>query len=123
MRLCPEQVRRLAKSRGRSLSELLRAAGISRTAYYSLTRRPSVLPKTVRELARVLGVSPMEILDAASSDEATHQGRLREAQRILAADPSTSFENVWHTLCLLELDPIERLNRSLIRGRASAIHR
>jgi hypothetical protein len=49
--------------------------------------------------------------------------RRRKALKVCASDPRASFENVWHTLILLELDPIERLNRSLIRGRAAAIQR
>jgi hypothetical protein len=49
--------------------------------------------------------------------------RLREAQAICAAEPEASFENVWHTLVLLDDPPVERLNRSLIRGRAIAVHR
>jgi hypothetical protein len=49
--------------------------------------------------------------------------RRRKALAVCAAEPQASFENVWHTLILLELAPIERLNRSLIRGRATAIQR
>ena len=45
------------------------------------------------------------------------------ARRICAECPEASFENVWHTLALLEMEPIERLNRSLTRGRATAIRR
>lgn len=49
--------------------------------------------------------------------------RRRRALAICEAEPQASFENVWHTLILLELAPIERLNRSLIRGRSAAIQR
>jgi hypothetical protein len=49
--------------------------------------------------------------------------RLEEARQICAAEPDASFENVWHTLILLELSPIERLNRGLLRGRAIAVQR
>ena len=48
---------------------------------------------------------------------------LREAKGICARHPRASFDNVWHTLCLLELTPEERLNRSLIRGRAATVQR
>jgi hypothetical protein len=48
--------------------------------------------------------------------------RLREAQAICAVEPEASFENVWHTLVLLDEPPVERLNRSLVRGRAIAVH-
>jgi len=45
---------------------------------------------------------------------------LSEARRIHARNPRSSFENIWHTLWLLEITPAERLRRSLIRGRSSA---
>ncbi len=44
-------------------------------------------------------------------------------ERILAAHPHADRDNVRHTLILLEQPPWERLQRSLIRGRASAILR
>ena len=44
-------------------------------------------------------------------------------QRVLAAHPNADPDNVRHTLILLELPPLERLQRSLIRGRAAAIFR
>lgn len=109
----------MARDRGESLSSALKRAGVSRTAYYSLLRRPSILPKTVVSLSATLGVAFRDLLE---DDEPDHGSRLREAQRVLKMTPGAWFENVWHTLCLLDLDPVERLNRSLIRGRATAIH-
>ena len=44
-------------------------------------------------------------------------------QRVLAAHPNADPDNVRHTLILLEQPPLERLQRSLIRGRAAAIFR
>ena len=44
--------------------------------------------------------------------------RRRKALAVCAAEPAAAFENVWHALILLELPPLERLNRSLRRGRA-----
>jgi len=49
--------------------------------------------------------------------------RRRKALAICAAEPEAAFENVWHTLILLDLPPLERLNRSLQRGRAVALQR
>jgi hypothetical protein len=43
--------------------------------------------------------------------------------KVLAAHPHTDPDNVRHTLILLEQPPLERLQRSLIRGRATAIFR
>lgn len=43
--------------------------------------------------------------------------------KILAANPQADPDNVRHTLILLEQPPFDRLQRSLIRGRATAIYR
>jgi hypothetical protein len=43
--------------------------------------------------------------------------------KVLAAHPRANPDNVRHTLILLEQPPLERLQRSLIRGRATAIFR
>jgi transcriptional regulator with XRE-family HTH domain len=124
MRLNPENLRRLARERGLSLSAVLRRAGVSRTAYYSLARRESVLPNSIHALAKELGVSPVELLDAEPwPHEYRARSLLEEARTICAEHPEASFENVWHTLNLLDLPPEERLNRSLIRGRATSVHR
>ena len=44
-------------------------------------------------------------------------------EQILAVHPHADRDNVRHTLILLEQPPLERLQRSLIRGRATAIFR
>ena len=44
-------------------------------------------------------------------------------KRVLAAHPHADPDNVRHTLILLEQPPLERLQRSLIRGRAAALFR
>ena len=44
-------------------------------------------------------------------------------QQVLAAHPTADPGNVRLTLILLEFPPLERLQRSLIRGRATAIFR
>lgn len=124
MRLSVPKVRELARSRGVSLAEALRRSGVSRTAFYALARRRSLLPKTIRALSEALGVEPDDLLDAAPEPpEVVAERRLRAAREILRRHPDASFENVWHTLTLLDLPPAERLNRSLTRGRARAVHR
>lgn len=45
---------------------------------------------------------------------------LRDVERALRRDPKLDPETVRHTLALLRLDPLTRLNRSLLRGRAAA---
>jgi transcriptional regulator with XRE-family HTH domain len=124
MKLADRKIRNLATSRGVSLSNVLRAAGVSRTAYYSLLRQNTLLPKSVHALAHTLGVRPGElVLDDTTAAEQLALVRLREAKRICAKSRRASFDNVWHTLCLLESAPAERLERSLIRGRAGTVQR
>jgi hypothetical protein len=43
--------------------------------------------------------------------------------QVLAIHPHADPDNVRHTLILLEQPPLERLQRSLIRGHATAIFR
>ena len=64
---------------------------------------------------------------AQSDNEAKAQRWARRltlrVRRVLAAHPHADPDNVRHTLILLEQPPLERLQRSLIRGRATAIFR
>lgn len=124
MRLCADKVRALANRQSRSLSAVLRDAAVSRTAFYSLARRRSLLPRTVYAIADALGVKPGDVLDSPDrSAAAMLAARLADAQAMAAAHPKSAFENIWHTLALLDLPPIDRLNRSLLRGRAITVHR
>src|SRR5688572_21230388 len=121
MRLAREKIRGLAQARGLTLSEALRRARVSRNAFYSLTRRTTVVPHSVQALGAALGVTTSELLEeTAPSPEDRAAALLREARRIHARCPQCSFENIWHTLWLLEVSPAERLRRSLTRGHASA---
>jgi len=47
----------------------------------------------------------------------------KRVEEIVASHPQADRDNIRHTLILLELPPFERLQRSLIRGRATAILR
>lgn len=65
--------------------------------------------------------------------DATHDGvtealasanaLLQEVADVLQQAPGLDADTVRHTLALLRLDPLARLNRSLIRGRAAATYR
>lgn len=48
------------------------------------------------------------------------RGLMESVRAVLAARPEADPDNVRHTLILLEQHPIERLRRSLTRGRALA---
>jgi len=66
----------------------------------------------------VKGTVP-EVVDATTLALA----RRERARAVCDAEPEASFENVWHALILLEAPPLDRLNRSLIRGRTATIQR
>ena len=61
-------------------------------------------------------------IDPAKASRWARQLTLRVG-KVLAAHPHADPDNVRHTLILLEQPPLERLQRSLIRGRATAIFR
>ena len=122
MRLSSERIKGLCRSRGLHLGELLAEARVSRTAYYSLVRKGTVLPRSVRAIAGTLGVAPSEILDEPSRLERRTRELIKELERILAKHSRAGREDVWHTLLLLDQKPIERLQRGLLRGRRPDLH-
>ncbi len=122
MKLSADRIRTLCARRGLNLQGLLESAGVSRTAYYSLIRKTSILPGSVQAMARMLGVAPSAILEEAPPVAGRAQVLIRQAGRVLALNPRATFENVWHTLVLLDDSPIDRLRRSLLRGRTHDLH-
>jgi transcriptional regulator with XRE-family HTH domain len=122
VKLSVERIKRLCARRKLSLQAFLEAAGVSRTAYYSLARRSSILPGSVHAMARMLAVAPAEILEDVPPDTAHAQALLVTARAVLARNPRATFENVWHTLVLLDETPVERLRRSLLRAATADLH-
>ena len=59
-------------------------------------------------------------IESAVADAAT---LMRDVARVMQRHPHLDADTVRHTLALLRLDPLTRLNRSLIRGRALAADR
>ena len=96
---------------------------MSRTAYYSLVRKNSVLPKSVLALAETLGVRPSRLIDEPEPATRRVTDLLSRLDEILTAHPGADRDNVWHTLLLLQEPPIDRLNRGLLRGQGTSVHR
>jgi hypothetical protein len=90
---------------------------VSRTAYYSLARKDSVLPKSVERIASHLHVSPSAFLD----DEPALIRRVRDLQKRAEAihrrNRQLDRDVIYRTLENLQLLPVERLRRALIRGQ------
>lgn len=105
-----------------ALGDLLREAGVSRTAYYSLARKDSVLPKSLEAIARQLNISPADFLEDNRRIEAEARALLARAGQMAQAHPGADFDTIRHTLILLKMEPIERLRRALLRAQTANIH-
>lgn len=122
MRLATDRVKKLCAGRGVSLAALLREAKVSRNAYYTLSRKPSVLPKSIRALASGLGVKPSAFLEEKGSPSEEVRRLVAQVDRIERRHRIYDRDNVRHTLLLLREKPIDRLRRALIRGQKPDIH-
>jgi transcriptional regulator with XRE-family HTH domain len=123
MRIDLARLRALAGKRGLSLNALLAKAGVSKTAFYHLVHKSSVLPASLRALAETLSVRPSAFITEANPDVAKIRRIMALTDRIVAGNPKLDRDNVRLTLLLLEEEPVQRLRRSLIRGRKSNLHR
>jgi AcrR family transcriptional regulator len=122
MRLSGENTKNLAGARSLSLNTLLKRAGVSKTAYYHLIDKESVLPRSIGALAAALGVRPLALLEDADWRSRRAIRLLEATDRIAGNDPSMDRDNIRHTLLLLEERPIDRLQRSLLRARKPDLH-
>lgn len=123
MRIISGNLKQLCRNRKIRLQDLLKDAKVSRTAYYSLTRKKSILPKSIGRIARRLDVSPLRFLE--DSTGAIH--RIRQLQErtdaICVRHPECDRDVVFRTLMNLDLPPVQRLRKALIRGRKPHFHR
>lgn len=117
------RLRKIAEKRGLSLNALLTKAGVSKTAFYHMVHKSSVLPASLRTLAETLSVRPGAFLTEEDPEVAKIRRILASTDRIVAGDPKLDRDNVRLTLLLLEEEPVRRLRRSLIRGRKINLHR
>ncbi len=123
MRIDLAKLRKLAGKRGLTLNALLSKAGVSKTAFYHLAHKRSVLPASLRSLADTLAIRPGAFLSDTDPDVAKIQRIRALTDRIAAGNPKLDRDNVRLTLLLLEEEPIRRLQRSLTRGRKLHLHR
>ena len=119
MHLSSERIKALCRSKRIRLGDLLTESRVSRTAYYSLVRKGTVLPKSVHAIAFALGVAPKEILEEESPAARKARELMEEVERISKKHPNASRDDIRLTLLLLDEKPIDRLRRGLLRGRKS----
>ena len=122
MHIAQKKLKKLYKIRGLKLRELLAKSGVSKTAYYSLLNKETILPKSISSIASVLAVNPSVFLEEESLEEKKIRRLTKIADKIMENHPKLDRENVWHTLLLLQESPIERLNRGLLRGQKYNFH-
>ena len=123
MRIDLSRLRKLTEKRGLSLTAVLAKAGVSKTAFYHLVHKSSVLPASLRAIGETLSVRPGAFLTEENPEIAKIRRILDLTDRIAAGDPKLDRDNVRLTLLLLEDKPVQRLRRSLIRGRKIDLHR
>ncbi len=117
MRIVLEQLKELCADRSMTLSELLQSAGVSRNAFYSLARRTSILPGSIRAIANLLQVSPSSFLVDEGSDYQMGMNLVGKVEEITRRHKEVDRDNIRHTLILLQERPVQRLRRALLRAR------
>jgi len=117
MYLSQNKIKILYRTKGLSLKKLLSLANVSKTAYYNLLYKDTLLPNSIHRIAKILGVQPSTLLEESNSEEEKMKRILDLTDKIAVSLPELDRENVRHTLILLQEGPIERLRRSLIRGQ------
>ncbi|RJR16143.1 MAG: hypothetical protein C4581_10575 [Nitrospiraceae bacterium] len=123
MRISLEVIKDKCRQQNITLSELLKQAGVSRNAFYTLARVDYVLPKSIRAIAERLSISPSELLTEDNKEMEKMKLLLNKADHLTSKYKNIDPDNIRHTLLLLQEPPIERLRRALTRGQKSYIHR
>jgi transcriptional regulator with XRE-family HTH domain len=108
------KLKALCRDRKTRLKDVLDAAGVSRTAYYSMTRKESVLPKSVQRLADCLDVSPLAFLEDGGNQARRVRALQQRTDAICRRAPECDRDVVYRTLANLDLPPVERLRRALL---------
>ena len=122
MKICKEKLKKLCEKKQITLNQLLREAGVSRNAYYSLLRKNSVLPKSIAAMASKLNVSPSAFLEEESLSLQKARALLARVDKISKHHKVSDPDNIRHTLLLLEEEPVNRLKRALLRAQKFAFH-
>lgn len=122
MRLSGTTIKGLCRRQGTTLNSLLKEANVSRTAYYSLARKESVLPKSILAIAQRLDVKPSAFLEEDNPAARRMRTVLNDVSTTLQRNPEANPDNVRHTLLLLYEKPVDRLRRALIRAQAVHLH-
>jgi hypothetical protein len=117
MKISLRKVESLCQQQGTSIGQMLRDAGVSRNAFYTLARKDAVVPQSLIRISECLGAAVSALLDDVLTPTQRMKRLVAESDRISKGRSGVDRDNIRHTLLLLEEKPIERLRRALRRGR------
>lgn len=118
MKLSLEKVKSLCYRQNTSVGNMLREAGVSRNAFYTLARNDTVVPRSLTQIADRLDVPVSELLTDTVSTGERMRTLITDTNRIAQRHSDMDRDTVRHTLLLLNEDPWDRLRRALRRGRS-----
>jgi len=117
MKISMDKVEYECRRRDLNIGEMLREAGVSRNAFYSLARKDYVVPSSLILIAERLHISVSALLEETDTPTERMKSLATESERISKRNPGVDRDNIRHTLLLLNEKPVERLRRALRRGR------
>ena len=117
MKISMDKVEYECRRRDLNVAEMLRDAGVSRNAFYSLARKDYVVPPSLIRIAERLDISVSALLTDTDTPVERMKSLAAESERISRRYPGVDRDNIRHTLLLLDEKPVERLRRALHRGR------
>ena len=113
MRLSEYKLKKICREQGFGLTEVLEKANVSRTAYYSLIRKDSIIPKSVLSVAEFLDIPVSELLHDEELELRKYNQVLNLVNEIAKKNKISEKDNIRHTLLSLEKTPLERLRTAL----------
>ncbi len=116
------KIKKLCKSKGITLNELIKKAGISKTAYYHLIRKKQLLVNSILEIAICLDTETKQITSFWNQAEEQYYHLNSKLEELCLKYPELNRDNAWHTLLLLSEEPLQRLDRALLRGQKINIY-
>jgi transcriptional regulator with XRE-family HTH domain len=117
MKISVDKLKYRCRERQLSINQMLKEAGVSRNAYYSLMRKNSILPRSIHAIAQKLCVPPSDLLTEESTPLARVEQVLKQVRTITQHYQKADPDNIRHTLVLLQDKPVDRLRRALLRGQ------
>ncbi len=123
MKISLQKLGRLCAERKGSLASILDQARVSRNAFYSMARKDSVLPCSIRSIANCLKVKPSDFLEEEDPLAAKAHLLLKRVDRIALKCPDVERDTIRHMFILFDEKPVERLRRALIRAQKPDVRR